>query len=421
MPCENQPATVSGGAVVTFNLDDDDEEDRYVESVGGYSTSLLVAGHGRIVAPKHEIFVAPEAVVSAADIASLHAAVLNLRGVREYPEYIDIALENDPQFHARSSPRDQVSLMVNAAGVFAVFDTTTRREPPWQPAELARLLAPAAEPYGCAVSVTWTVDGLDPDTGLDRGMFLPGEWEEWRERVRSDPHKIHVAVSAQGDSTVAPLIAAGRDAAALLAAYERGEIDVIGARHLIRAGRARLLAGLTESAWLEVKGGPYQLNAQGPVSAKSAIELAQDVARFANGDCDAILLVGFKEKKYRKASRLDRLAPVPLADIDPDRHRSVIDAHVVPPVDGLLVERIDMGSGQGLLLISVPLQPPEMQPYLVHGAVVGDKNEGAFFSIVRRRGEASIPTSAAQIHAYIVAGKAFLRGSASGQADESST
>jgi hypothetical protein len=60
-----------------------------------------------------------------------------------------------------------------------------------------------------------------------------------------------------------------------------------------------------------------------------------------------------------------------------------------------------------------------MQPYLVHGAVVGDKNEGTFFSIVRRRGEASIPTSAAQIHAYIVAGKAFLQGGGTWQGNQS--
>ena len=44
------------------------------------------------------------------------------------------------------------------------------------------------------------------------------------------------------------------------ATYERGEIDVIGARHLIRAGRAHLLTGLAESGWLEVKGGPYRLS-----------------------------------------------------------------------------------------------------------------------------------------------------------------
>ena len=162
-----------------------------------------------------------------------------------------------------------------------------------------------------------------------------------------------------------------------------------------------------------MKGGPYRLSAQGAEGTRAAVELAQDVARFANGDCDSILLIGFKEKKDGKTSRLDRLAPVPLDGIDPDQHRSVIDARVAPPIDGLLVERIDMGNDQGLLLISVPPQPSEIQPYLVHGAVVG-------FSIVRRRGEASIPTTAAQIHAYIVAGKAFLRGGASTQEDGSS-
>jgi hypothetical protein len=406
MTSEDRAATPSGGAAVTFDRDDESEYE-YVESVGGHYDSLLVVGHGRIVAPKHEIWVAPESVVSAADIASLHVTVLEFEGsLEEEPAYIDIALESDPEFHARSSPRDPVRLMVNTDGVFAVFGTTTRREPPWRPTELARLLAPAVEPHGCAISVTWTVNGLDPDTGLDKEMFLPGEWEEWRERVRSDPHEIHVAVSAQGDSTVAPLLAAGRDASALLTAYERGEIDVIGARHLIRAGRAHLLTGLAESGWLEVKGGPYRLSAQGAEGTRAAVELAQDVARFANGDCDSILLIGFKEKKDGKTARLDRLAPVPLDGIDPDQHRSVIDARVVPPIDGLLVERIDTGNDQGLLLISVPPQPSEIQPYLVHGVVVGDKNEGAFFSIVRRRGEASIPTTAAQIHAYIVAGKA---------------
>jgi hypothetical protein len=143
MTSEDRAATPSGGAVVTFDRDDESEYE-YVESVGGHYDSLLVVGHGRIVAPKHEIWVAPESVVSAADIASLHAT-----------------------------------------------------------------------------------------------------------------------------------------------AYERGEIDVIGARHLIRAGRAHLLTGLAESGWLEVKGGPYRLSAQGAEGTRAAVELAQDVARFANGDCDS--------------------------------------------------------------------------------------------------------------------------------------
>jgi len=147
--------------------------------------------------------------------------------------------------------------MVDVNGVIAVIDTTMRREPPWPAAELARLLVPAAERHGCAVTVTYTVDGLDPDARDDM-PFLPGEREQWRESIRSEPHEIRVAVSAQGDATVAPLLAAGRDVAALLVAYERGEIDVIGARHLVRAGKAHLLIGLAENEWLEVKSGPYQ-------------------------------------------------------------------------------------------------------------------------------------------------------------------
>lgn len=48
-----------------------------------------------------------------------------------------------------------------------------------------------------------------------------------------------------------------------------------------------------------------------------------------------------------------------------------------------------------------------MQPYLVHGAI---KVEGAFFNIVRPRGEGSITTSAQQIHTYIMACRRYLHG-----------
>jgi len=205
MPHENQPAALSGGASVKFDLADDG----YAESVGGWhGHQLLVVGHGRIVAPKHEVFVVPEAVISAADIASLHAAMLDddrcCGALPVRPEYIDIALENDPRFHARFSPRDDVRLKVTIDSVYAVIDTTTRREPPWPAGELARLLTPAAEPHGCAVAVTYTVEDLDPDALRDDMPWQPGEWEEVRERIRSEPHEIRVAVSAQAGATVAP-------------------------------------------------------------------------------------------------------------------------------------------------------------------------------------------------------------------------
>ena len=58
-----------------------------------------------------------------------------------------------------------------------------------------------------------------------------------------------------------------------------------------------------------------------------------------------------------------------------------------------------------LLVVHIPLQPEAHKPFLVHGAMVGHHVEGAFISIVRRRGEGSIPVDAAAIHADLVAGR----------------
>ena len=58
----------------------------------------------------------------------------------------------------------------------------------------------------------------------------------------------------------------------------------------------------------------------------------------------------------------------------------VLDARIVPPVDGLIVEAFATSATDSLLAIYVPKQPAEMQPYLVHGAIAEGKVEGAFFS-----------------------------------------
>ena len=81
-----------------------------------------------------------------------------------------------------------------------------------------------------------------------------------------------------------------------------------------------------------------------------------------------------------------------------------------PPVEGLRVEALaDQHDGQ-LLCLFIPRQPEELKPFLVQGVIVGEKVEGAFISIVRRRGEHSIAVSPAALHAQIAAGRALLRG-----------
>lgn len=65
--------------------------------------------------------------------------------------------------------------------------------------------------------------------------------------------------------------------------------------------------------------------------------------------------------------------------------------------------------GRGYVLISLPPQPEEMKPYLVHGAFVHGKVEGSYFTIVRRSGEDGLPVHAAQVHNMLVTGRALLR------------
>jgi hypothetical protein len=218
-----------------------------------------------------------------------------------------------------------------------------------------------------------------------------------------------VAVRHDGPTTVRVLLAAGRAVQAMLEALKDGPLEASTARNLLQAGLPDLLLGLPESDWLEVKSRPYGISAEGDAGTKQKIELAQDVARFANGSSDALLVIGFEETKGGRPAKLGRVRPIPLKHLDAERYRAVIDDRVVPPIEGLVVEHVALGNEEGLLIIEVPRQPPELQPFLVHGAIVGDKAEGAFISIVRRRGEGSIPTSAKQIHAYIVAGRAYLR------------
>jgi hypothetical protein len=90
-------------------------------------------------------------------------------------------------------------------------------------------------------------------------------------------------------------------------------------------------------------------------------------------------------------------------------YQQAISDHLHPPPDNLSVEAVDMPDNGMLIVIDVPPQPEELKPFLVHGAVVDGKAEGAFISIVRRRGESSIPITAQAIHSTLAAGRALLR------------
>lgn len=202
---------------------------------------------------------------------------------------------------------------------------------------------------------------------------------------------------------LADLVKIGEDMLALLDAVDNGHIGREQIADLLRGGHAESLVGQAEGEWLEAKRQHYDLS-----TTNGKVALAQAVARFANAEQGGLVVVGLATKG--KAG-MDVIAKVTAMPHDPRvvrRYQDALEKHLYPPVDGLKIERIT-GIGGDLVLVDVPPQPEELKPFLVHGAVVGGRSEGAFISIVRRRGDTSIPITAPMIHTTLAAGRALLR------------
>ncbi len=196
----------------------------------------------------------------------------------------------------------------------------------------------------------------------------------------------------------------GENAIALVEAFgQTRRLTQEIAVNLLRAGHARALIGQSESQWLEVKSQNFDLN-----TGLGQIKLAQSIAKFANSELGGILVIGMAGKKIPGGEVIHRVCPVPLSGRLLRRYQQAVEHRLYPPPDRLSIEHI--GTGElGLILVIVPAQPEELKPFLVHGAIVDGKEEGLFISIVRRRGEASIATTAPMIHSALTAGRALLR------------
>jgi hypothetical protein len=176
------------------------------------------------------------------------------------------------------------------------------------------------------------------------------------------------------------------------------------ARRMLTYGHTEYLLRQTEASWLEVKSRGYNCDEQA-----QQIELAQDVARFANGDGPGLLVLGYRTKRVDGRDLIVKHCPQPIGRAACERYRAIIDQRVFPPVHGLTVDHIPHQDG-ATVVITIPNQAEADRPFLVHGAMVDGRHEGAFISIVRRRGEHSIPVSPMAIHAALAAGRRVLRG-----------
>lgn len=405
-PRESSPSQHLVGAPVSLDWCGDDDPGH----------DLIVEGHGRIERVKHGPLVAHESIVGPADAESLARAARDPRRCCSgLPEEIAVAVGDPDGFDPNLWETDHVSLEVDEDHAYACVDMVVRAAEGGA-ATYRRLLERVVLPLGCEVASVCLLNEYAEEV------------DEWGNDVDSDPSwvevdraaqeeagsqrprcLIHARIAPRSSMVVADLLAAGRAAHVFLTALQGGAFGLDGALHILRAGCPKLLVGEAESAWLEVKGRPYLLSASGGVGTAAKIELAQDVARFANGQVDALLVIGLTTGKEGGDDVIREVTPAPLSQLNVGQYRQVIDARVYPAPVGLDIERIDLEEGTGLLLIRVPAQAAEVQPFLVHGAIVDDRAEGTFISIVQRRGEGSITLGPSHIHSMIVAGRAFLR------------
>lgn len=203
--------------------------------------------------------------------------------------------------------------------------------------------------------------------------------------------------------TLGDLYRLGLDAIALLEAAQSGTLTRDTTADLIRAGQAQVLIGQPEGHWLDVKQQHYDLG-----TPHGQISLAQAVSRFCNAEDGGLVVVGMDTKRVPGGEVIRSLCPVNADGNMIRRYQNVIENRLYPPPDNMSIEAVAC-NGAALVLIDIPPQPEELKPFLVHGAIVDGRVEGAFISIVRRRGEGSIPITAPMIHSALAAGRALLR------------
>lgn len=376
------------------------------------SRDLGIGSYGVIVQVDHGPLVAAWDELAEANVSSL-AKALSERGA-EPALYVNRRAA--PVRENFMDIEDRFRIDVVDGHLVAIVTDRHGGRPPQSEVEIKNDLARIVSNYGCSVrGVRFLVDDGTPpaDLFMEHSEETPTELVEWHNTrteadLQTEPHDVELSLATGGDQRVDVLLKAASALADYMAVVRGGAATAATIMDLCRAGHHRLILGMAESEFLEVKSAPHPIDVAGDTGKKAKVELAQDVARFANGSVDAVLLVGFRESKSSGASVIEKVAPVNLLLIDPVQIRQVLDARIVPPLDGLVVEQFPAGEGKGLLAILVPKQAPELQPFLVHGTMLGDKFEGDFFSIVRRRGEGSITTTAQEVHAYIVAGKRHL-------------
>lgn len=233
----------------------------------------------------------------------------------------------------------------------------------------------------------------------DESLFVEGE----------GPYSWEVYISCNSrEATFDELLVARRQISqAVFLPNDRIRTPYLALR-MVQLGQLSALLGLQESEWLEVKSAPYDLKADSQQTWK--LELAKDVAQFANSEIGGLLVIGLHTKRINGIDTIDRVTPFPSTESRLQSYRDVIKHRIHPPISGLQLDAVAYEK-MSFIYIFVPIQKEENKPYLITGAVIDGRYENLGITIVRRQGDASIPVTAHELHSMIAAGRALLSGS----------
>jgi hypothetical protein len=312
-----------------------------------------------------------------------------LRKARKYgvePDAVLIDLAPDDEYSPKESVVDPISFALLDDGPLAIRCGLTSHDYIDDDRQLHAALAPLLEPL----------------LRRSRAQLVAVSADAYRSTA---PYFHEVLITTlTRDKTLGQLYEIAASVSGLFEACTAGHVTRETVVDLIVGGRPDLLIGLPEGEWLDVKSQHYDL-----ASARGKISLAGAVGWFANAEGGGVVVVGMDTKRIPGGELIKSIRPVAINTATRRRYRQAVENRLFPFPTDLMVQTIEIGAGHGLVVVSVPPQDEDLKPFLVHGAIVGDRTEGTYISIVRRSGQDSIPITAQQIHSTLAAGRALLR------------
>lgn len=253
------------------------------------------------------------------------------------------------------------------------------------------------EPRPSEAALTQLISPLLKSYSADGEVFVDDDFDDWGGyRISVD-----LRVKLRG-RTVQDGYELGSRVVSLIDASHCGTgLTPVTVVDLFTSGKVSVLLGLAENEWLEFKRDPY------PRTENGKLELAKDVAALANAQ-GGVLVLGIATNRSGDADVACKIVSYPAGSVNPQSYRATLRKRVYPHLERVEILRLaDIGGGE-LTCIVVPPQPNELKPFLVHGKSAGDGVNDNYISVVTRRGDETVATTPAAVHALMVMGRASM-------------